>query len=377
MLPPERLSRHELGTTLAPRTRDHSEWRVGGRFATFSCIEPEVDVAFRELHMVEIKEVLRLWSSGHGLRRIARRTGIDRKTVRRYLTAAEEAGFARGLEVDDDVLVAVVDAVQPGGSSEVGCMRSHLRAHAEPIQDWANQGCRGPKLVKLIKRKTGVSVPLRTMQRFLAEDLDLGRHSDTIRIVDPDPGVLEIDFLELGTFSEIGTGETRKMYALLCTAACSRHQFLWPCLAIGFDDVVNGLEAAWDFFGGVFPVLLPDNMKAIVKKADAIEPLFTDAFIEYAQARGFETDPARVGKPKDKARVERQVRYVRDDYFRDASPRAHPEASTGSLRRRREVAAAISADRTVGSAALVQAPRGTRSRRNRGLRAVLGALRSH
>ncbi|MEN8184505.1 MAG: IS21 family transposase [Myxococcota bacterium] len=283
-------------------------------------------MAFRELHVLEIKEILRLWSVGHGLRLISRRTGADRKTVRRYVEAAQEAGLERGGEVDDEVLAVVVEAVRPGAPSTVGPMRAHLRAYAEPVRNWATKGCEGPKLVKLVKRKTGVPVPLRTMQRFVAEDLGLGRDSDTVRIVDPPPGVLEVDFLKLGEFNEIGTGETQTMYALLCTAGCSRHQFVWPCLSQTFEDVVDGLEQAWDFFGGVFPVLLPDNMKAIVKKADPVNPQFTEDFLEYAQARGFEIDPARVRKPKDKARVERQVRYVRGNYFAGEDFRSVEEA---------------------------------------------------
>lgn len=272
-------------------------------------------MAFRELHVVEIKEILRLWSKGHGLRTVSRRVGPDRKTVRRYIQAAQQAGFERDMEVDDDLIAAVAVALRPGGPSDVGLMREHLRQHARAIEGWAKDGCQSPKLVKLLKRKTDVSVPLRTMQRFLAEDLDLGQESDTVRIVDPPLGVLEIDFLELGDFCEIGSGETRKMHALLCTAGCSRHQFVWPCLSQTFEDVIDGLEGAWDYFGGVFPILLPDNMKAIVNKADPVSPTFSEAFLEYAQARGFEIDPARARKPKDKARVERQVRYVRGNFF--------------------------------------------------------------
>lgn len=291
-----------------------------------------VDMAFRELHVVEIKEILRLWSSGHGFRLVSSRTGTDRKTVRRYVEAAEEAGFARGGQIDDDLVAAVALAVVPGAPKTIGAMRAHLRAHAESVKRWAEEGCPGPKLAKLVKRTTGVPVPLRTMQRFLAEDLGLGRDSDTVRIVDPDPGVLEVDFLQLGEFTEIGTGLKRTLHALLCTAGCSRHQFLWPCPGQTFDDVIDGLEAAWEFFGGVFPVLLPDNMKAIVKKPDPVKPIISEAFLEYAQARGFEIDPARVRKPKDKARVERQVRYVRGDFFSGENFRSVEEARVEARR---------------------------------------------
>lgn len=289
-------------------------------------------MAFRELHVVEMREVLRLWSRGHGFRTVADRVQADRKTVRRYVMAAQEAGFERGDEVGDDVLANVADAVRPGAPSSVGAMRDHLRAHANEIEVWSREGCPGPKLVKLLKRKTGVSVPLRTMQRFLAEDLGIESETPTVRIVDPPPGVLEIDFLELGEFTEIGTGAVRMMNALLCTAGSSRHQFLWPCPGQTRQDVIDGLEAAWEFFGGVFPILVPDNPKAIVKRADSVAPVFSEEFVEYAQARGFEIDPARVRKPRDKAKVERQVRYVRGDFFAGERFRSFDEARIAARR---------------------------------------------
>jgi hypothetical protein len=56
-------------------------------------------------------------------------------------------------------------------------------------------------------------------------------------------------------------------------------------------------------------------MKPIVAQSDAVNPQFTVGWLEYAQARGFATDPARVRSPQDKPRVERQVQYVRGNFF--------------------------------------------------------------
>ena len=69
------------------------------------------------------------------------------------------------------------------------------------------------------------------------------------------------------------------------------------------------------FFGGVFRVLIPENLSAVVDKADPTAPRFNQAFIEYAQARGFVVDPARVRSPQDKPRVERTVPFVRNSFF--------------------------------------------------------------
>src|SRR4029079_19641210 len=65
----------------------------------------------------------------------------------------------------------------------------------------------------------------------------------------------------------------------------------------------------------VFKVLIPDNTSAIVAHADSVNPRFTVGWLEYAQSRGFSTDPARVAHLQDKPRVERMVQYVRNNFF--------------------------------------------------------------
>ena len=111
------------------------------------------------------------------------------------------------------------------------------------------------------------------------------------------------------------TGRRRAVQALIFTAVYSRHVFVWLCFTQTLADVIAGCEAAWRFFGGVFRVLIPDNLKPVVANADPINPTFTVGWLDYAQARGFGTDPARVRSPKDKPRVERVVQYVRGNFF--------------------------------------------------------------
>ena len=53
-------------------------------------------MAFREVRVYEVKEVLRLWLRGQGTRSIAALVGLDRKTVQRYIAAAAEAGTSTG-----------------------------------------------------------------------------------------------------------------------------------------------------------------------------------------------------------------------------------------------------------------------------------------
>ena len=79
-------------------------------------------MAFREVSVYEVREVLRVWlgagSAGPapGLRTIAARSGVDRKTVRRYVEAAQAAGLRRSdppERIDDELVGAVLETVRP------------------------------------------------------------------------------------------------------------------------------------------------------------------------------------------------------------------------------------------------------------------------
>ena len=62
--------------------------------------------------MQDVREVLRRREAGQSARRIARETGLDRKTVGRYLEQANEHGLEPNAAVTDEIAGAVGKAVQ-------------------------------------------------------------------------------------------------------------------------------------------------------------------------------------------------------------------------------------------------------------------------
>ena len=109
---------------------------------------------------------------------------------------------------------------------------------------------------------------------------------------------------------------TRTVWALLVTLGFSRHQYVHVNFSQKLDVVIDGLEEAWEFFGGVPERVVVDNMKTAVVKADRYEPSFQRTMEQYAELRGFVIDPAVVRQPKGKPIVERGVPYVRESFFR-------------------------------------------------------------
>jgi transposase len=280
-------------------------------------------VGFREVSVVEVREVLRAWLEGLGLRKVAERAGVDRKTARRYVEAAQAAGLSReaGVEaVTDELIGAVVEAVRPARPNGHGASWELLLTHEEQIRAWV-KGEGGQESLSIVKieellARQGVRVPYRTLHRFATERCGFRPKKTTVRVADGEPGVeCQVDFGHVGYLLDPTTGRRRKVHALIFTAVLSRHMFVWLTHSQTLTAVIAGCEAAWGFFGGAYRVLIPDNLKPVVTAADAVNPTLSVGWLDYAQHVGFGTDPARVRSPQDKPRVERVVQYVRGNFW--------------------------------------------------------------
>ncbi len=113
-------------------------------------------MAFREVPMFEIREVLRLWLGGVGLRAIARLCRVDRKTVRRYVAAGEAAGVVRDGgegQLTDEVIGRVCEAVRPARAGGHGPAWDALAPHEQLIRGWVKRGLRVTKIQGLLARR--------------------------------------------------------------------------------------------------------------------------------------------------------------------------------------------------------------------------------
>jgi hypothetical protein len=273
---------------------------------------------YREVRMTEIKEVLRLWLAGSGKKRIAAQLGMDAKTVRRYARAALAVGLHQGhttVALTDEVLAAVLAQVRAVPAREHGEAWDRCQQARPALERWLQARVRLTKCQRLLQRQ-GVEIPYGTLYRFAVQELGFGGAEITVPVADGEPGMeLQLDTGWMILLEADEHGQRRRFKAFIFTPNVSRYRFVYPVWRERTEDAIAACEAAWEFYGGVFHVLIPDNTKAIVQTADPLEPLLNEVFLEYAQARGFHIDPTRVRRPKDKGRVEKSVRDTREDCY--------------------------------------------------------------
>lgn len=123
----------------------------------------------------------------------------------------------------------------------------------------------------------------------------------------------QVDWAHFGKFT-VGRAE-RVVWAFVMVLSFSRQIFLRFFLGAAMPSFVRGHVEAFDAFGGVARVLLYDNLKSAVleRRHDAIR--FHPTLLELAAHYRFLPRPVAVARGNEKGRVERAIRYVRDNFF--------------------------------------------------------------
>lgn len=118
---------------------------------------------YREVTMVEVKEVLRLWRAGLATKRVAVQLGLAPRTVQRLIAAATAAGVRGGTgAVTDDEVRDTLLALHPMAGRPRGDGWAQCAAHRPALERWLGDGLRLTKIQKLLTRQ-GVAISYPTL----------------------------------------------------------------------------------------------------------------------------------------------------------------------------------------------------------------------
>lgn len=115
---------------------------------------------------------------------------------------------------------------------------------------------------------------------------------DTIDIVDP------------------ATGEVSEAKLFVAAMGASSYTYAVAVASEGLEDWIAAHVGTFAYLGGVPQVVMHDNLKSAVIKADRYDPGLNRTYAEMAEHYGTAILPARVRKPTDKAKVEVSQRWI-------------------------------------------------------------------
>lgn len=270
--------------------------------------------------MIDIVEILEHWYAGRPKAAVAESLDVDRKTVRKYVRRAEDAGMVPGgPPVTTEAWARLVrewfpELVVPELRSEVFAV---CLAHHELIKKMLETNHLSTVHQRL-RDEHGFTVSESSLRRYVAVALPGLAKADRATPLKDDPPAGEegqVDYGRLGMWFDPDGGRRRALWCFVFVLGCSRHLFVRPTLRMDQAEWVAAHVATASFLGGLPARIVLDNLANGVLKADIYDPKLNRSYAEFAHHYGVLVDPARAAKPKDKPKVERMMPYVRDSLF--------------------------------------------------------------
>jgi hypothetical protein len=280
-------------------------------------------MARRTFQVIDVVEVLQHWHAGRPKTVVAASLGVDVKTVRKYVAAAEADGIRPGDGSGLD---------RAGWAGRVAGWFPELVDAKARSRTWPLLEARRAAIEAMLATNTlatvhqrlrdehGLTVSEASLRRYVGLAFPDRRAAAAVTVLraeaDVAVGEAQIDYGYLGSWVDPVGGRVRRVQAFVVVLAASRHMFVQPVLSTDQASWAASHIAAWEFFGGAPTRLVSDNLKTGVIRPDIYDPLINRGYAEMAEHYGCLVDPARAVKPKDKPRVERMMPYVRDSFWR-------------------------------------------------------------
>jgi transposase len=242
----------------------------------------------------ELVMIIDLHRQGLSISAIARQTGFDRKTVRKYVKA--------GLEPP-------IYGPRQARNTVIDPFKAYL---SQRVVDWP--GLTATRLLREI-RELGYGGSYTTVKDYLRAVRPAAPAGFERRFETPPGKQAQVDFAHFRTIFTDEPGAERIVWLFSMVLGHSR--LLW-CRYVPHQDlqtVLRCLGAAFEALGGVPEQILFDRMKTVVQGEAEEGIVYNKTMLAFAAHHGFVPKACRPYRAKTKGKVERPYRYVREDFF--------------------------------------------------------------
>lgn len=259
--------------------------------------------------MSQIKQVLRLHSQGMGKKAIARNLGISRNTVKSYLEKLPgiRMDIAYLLSIDDPELEKKFHGGNPAYKQD---RFDHFKLQLDYFEkELSRHGVTRMVLWEEYKAEYPQGYGYTQFCYHLNQQL-IARNPSMVLTHQP-AEKLYVDFAgKKLSYVDRQTGEIIWCSVFIACLPYSDYSFVFAVRSQTIEEFIHALRTCLEYLGGVPLILVPDNLKAAVIKANRYEPDVNLALEDFCNYYNMGIIPARVAKPKDKALVENQVKLA-------------------------------------------------------------------
>jgi transposase len=240
---------------------------------------------------LEWAQVRALVADGISEREVARRLGMNRRTVARLAASAEPPRYRRA-----------------STGSQLDPLEPVLR---RLLEEWPQ--IKAPRVTEILRVEYGYQGSVRLVRSHLQRLRP--RSVRPAQRTGYRPGqVLQFDWAEMPTRPVIA-GRERRVYALLASLPYSGAQTAFLSLEMTVEAFLEGHVHAFEWLGGVPRECVYDNLRAAVARREGERVIWNPRFLHLRGHYGFHATACTPATPREKGAVEAAVRYLKSGFW--------------------------------------------------------------
>jgi len=220
-------------------------------------------MAYREVNMTEIKEILLRVGRKESIRSISKKLGIHRDTINKYLNICHRLGVDPKEDTITDELSEKIRAeLDPGNKPALIPRDEILLPVKDRIEEYLEKSIKGSKIMVLLARD-GIKVSESSFYRFINSRCgNYIKKNITVRLPETEPGkYAQAGFGYMGLIWDEATDKMRKAHALILTLCSSRHMYAYFTFTQDIRAIIEGFEATWNYFEGIAQIVIIDCLE--------------------------------------------------------------------------------------------------------------------
>lgn len=258
-----------------------------------------------KLHLrITIDTLLR---SGTPHREIERRTGVSRKTIRRYARVANSPGVATGSGADGGQTPPPRPPA-PAAETPPGATPSACEPHRGWIESQVSLGRNAVAIYQDLVERHGFSQRYNSVKRFVAKLRT--REPERFEVLEFAPGEeAQVDYGQ-GALTLYKPGRYKRPWLFVMTLAYSGKSFRKTVWKTDQEVWARLHEQAFRALGGCPRYVVLDNLKEGVIRPDLYAPELNPVYAAMLAHYGVVADPCRVADPNRKGTVESAIQHT-------------------------------------------------------------------
>lgn len=267
----------------------------------------------RELEMYKIEDIIKDLLKGTAIREIARVRKVSKNTVKSYRTKLETIKSKYPNEGNLS-LERIMEEISLERKKEKHSQNfGWLSNNKERVQSLQSK-CNNILILHENLKNSGFMGSYSSLIRFITKN-NADKDKPVIRIETKAGEVAQVDFGYVGKIFDSSTGNYIKAYVFVMVLGFSRDAYYEIVKNQNVETWCSCHSRAFEHFGGVPKIIIPDNLKSGIIKASFLDPVANKSYADLAKHYGFQINPCIPNTPEHKGKVESGVKYVKNNFL--------------------------------------------------------------